>query len=70
MRGYFKGVTLVALFNGVVVCLGALALGVPLAGTIGVVTFLMAYIPFVGAFIAGALRRDRRARLEGRRRPR
>jgi predicted PurR-regulated permease PerM len=55
LRGYFKGVTLVALFNGVVVFLGALALGVPLAGTIGLVTFLMAYIPFVGAFIAGAL---------------
>jgi putative heme transporter len=55
MRGYFKGVTLVAAFNGVVVTLGALALGVPLAGTIGVVTFLTAYIPYVGAFIAGAL---------------
>jgi predicted PurR-regulated permease PerM len=54
MRGYFKGVTIVAAFNGIVVGLGALALGVPLAGTIAVVTFLTAYIPYVGAFIAGA----------------
>jgi len=54
MRGYFKGVTLVAAFNGIVVALGALALGVPLAGTIGVVTFITAYIPYLGAFIAGA----------------
>jgi predicted PurR-regulated permease PerM len=47
-------VTLVAAFNGVVVFLGALALGVPLAGTIGVVTFVTAYVPYIGAFIAGA----------------
>jgi predicted PurR-regulated permease PerM len=54
LRGYFRGVTLVAAFNGVVVGLGALALGVPLAGTIGVVTFVTANVPFVGAFVAGA----------------
>jgi predicted PurR-regulated permease PerM len=54
MRGYFRGVTIVAAFNGVVVALGALALGVPLAGTIGVVSFVTAYIPYIGAFVAGA----------------
>ena len=54
LRGYFRGVTLVAAFNGIVVGLGALALGVPLAGTIGVVTFVTADVPFVGAFVAGA----------------
>jgi predicted PurR-regulated permease PerM len=53
LRGYFRGVTLVAAFNGVVVGLSALALGVPLAGTIGVVTFVTAYVPFIGAFVAG-----------------
>jgi putative heme transporter len=53
LRGYFRGVTLVASFNGVVVFLGALLLDVPLAGTIGVVTFVTAYIPFIGAFVAG-----------------
>ncbi|HEY7206711.1 MAG TPA: AI-2E family transporter [Gaiellaceae bacterium] len=54
LRGYFRGVTIVAAFNGVVVALGALVLGVPLAGTIGVVTFVTAYVPYVGAFVAGA----------------
>jgi predicted PurR-regulated permease PerM len=54
LRGYFRGVTLVAAFNGVVVGAGALLLGVPLAGTIAVVTFVTAYVPFIGAFVAGA----------------
>jgi putative heme transporter len=54
LRGYFRGVTIVAAFNGVVVAIGALLLGVPLAGTIGVVTFVTAYIPYVGAFVSGA----------------
>ena len=54
LRGYFRGVTIIAAFNGVVVGLGALVIGVPLAGTIGVVTFVTAYVPFIGAFVAGA----------------
>jgi len=54
LRGYFLGVTLVAAFNGVVVAVGALILGIPLAGTIGVVTFLAAYVPYLGAWTAGA----------------
>jgi predicted PurR-regulated permease PerM len=54
LRRYFVGVTIVAAFNGVVVFLGALILDVPLAGTIGVVTFVTAYIPYIGAFVSGA----------------
>ena len=54
LRRYFGGLTIVAAFNGIVVGIGALALGVPLAGTIAVVTFVTAYIPFIGAFVAGA----------------
>ena len=54
LRRYFLGVTIVAVFNGAVVGLGALALGVPLAGTIAVVTFVTAYVPFIGAFVSGA----------------
>jgi predicted PurR-regulated permease PerM len=53
LRGYFRGVTFVAAFNGVVVGLAALLLDVPLAGTIAVVTFVTAYIPYIGAFVAG-----------------
>jgi predicted PurR-regulated permease PerM len=36
-----------------VVGLAALILDVPLAGTIGVVTFVTAYVPYIGAVIAG-----------------
>ncbi len=54
LRRYFGGLTIVAAFNGIVVGIGALALGVPLAGTIAVVNFVTAYIPFIGAFVSGA----------------
>jgi predicted PurR-regulated permease PerM len=54
LRGYFRGVTIVAAFNAFVVGIGALALGVPLAGTIAVVSFVTAYVPFIGAVVAGA----------------
>ncbi len=54
LRGYFRGVTLVAAFNAAVVGVGALLLDVPLAGTIAVVTFVTAYVPYIGAFVAGA----------------
>jgi predicted PurR-regulated permease PerM len=54
LRSYFLGVTIVAAFNGVLIGLAALILGVPLAGTIAVVTFVAAYVPFVGAWVAGA----------------
>jgi putative heme transporter len=54
LRGYFLGVTFVAAFNAVVVAGGALLLGVPLAGTIAAITFLGAYIPYLGAWGAGA----------------
>lgn len=54
LQRYFIGVSIVAAFNAVVVGLGAWALGVPLAGTIAVVTFATAYIPFIGAFVSGA----------------
>jgi len=54
LRGYFRGVTIVAAFNGIVVGIAAVLLDVPLAGTIAVVSFVTAYVPFIGAFAAGA----------------
>ena len=54
LRRYFLGVSIVAAFNAVVVGIGALLLDVPLAGTIAVVTFVTAYVPFIGAFVSGA----------------
>jgi putative heme transporter len=54
IQRYFGGVTIVAAFNALVVGVAALILGVPLAGTIAVVTFICAYVPYIGAFVAGA----------------
>jgi len=54
LRGYFTGVTIVAAFNGVVIGLGALVLGVPHVGAIVLVNFIAAYIPYLGAWSAGA----------------
>ena len=54
LRSYFLGVTIIAGFNAVVIGVAALIIGVPLAGTIAVVTFVAAYVPFIGAWVAGA----------------
>jgi putative heme transporter len=54
LRGYFVGVTVVAAWSGAIVGVGALLLGVPLPGTIAVVTFLGGYVPYIGAWTAGA----------------
>ncbi len=53
MRGYFLGVTIVAAWSTLIVGAGALLLGVPLAGTIAIVTFLGGYVPYIGAWTAG-----------------
>jgi putative heme transporter len=54
LRGYFVGVTAVAVWSALIVGGGALALGVPLAATIAIVTFVGGYIPYLGAWTAGA----------------
>jgi predicted PurR-regulated permease PerM len=54
LRGYFVGVTVVALWSAAIVGVGSLLLGVTLAGTIAVVTFLGGYVPYLGAWTAGA----------------
>lgn len=53
MRGYFLGVTIVAAWSTLIVGVGALLLGVPLAGTIAIVTFLGGFVPYIGAWTAG-----------------
>lgn len=54
LRGYFLGLTILAVFNAVVVLVGALILGVPLPATLAFVTFVGAYIPYLGAWTAAA----------------
>jgi putative heme transporter len=54
LRGYFVGVTAVAAFNAIVIGVAALLLDVPHAGAIAIVNFVAAYIPYLGAWTAGA----------------
>ena len=54
LRGYILGMTLLGGFNAIVVGTGALILGVPLVATIVIVTLLGNYVPYLGAWVAGA----------------
>ena len=53
-QSYFTGQTALALVNGVSIAIGMYFLGVPGALAIGVVNFVGAYIPYLGAFFGGA----------------
>ena len=54
IRDYFKGATVVALVNTVAIVIGLVIFGVPLIGPIAIVTFILAYIPYIGALVSGA----------------
>jgi predicted PurR-regulated permease PerM len=54
LRGYFLGVTIISAYNALLIGGGALLLGVPLAGSIALVTFVASYVPYLGAWGAGA----------------
>jgi putative heme transporter len=53
IRGYFRGTTIIAASNAVPVAIVAWLLDVPLVGTIALVTFVTAYVPFFGAIVGG-----------------
>jgi len=54
IRGYFIGTSMVGIVNALVVGIGAVVLGTPLAFVLAVVMLFTNYIPFIGAFIGGA----------------
>jgi len=54
IRRYFYALTLTSFVTAVVIGGAAAAIGVPLAFTIGLVTFVTSYVPYVGAFVSGA----------------
>lgn len=54
IRGYFLGTTVVGVVNALIVSIGALAMGTPLAFVLGVVMLFTNYVPFIGAFVGGA----------------
>ena len=53
LRRYFLGLSIIAGLTTACVTLGALILGLPLLGTIAIVTFIASYVPIIGAWTAG-----------------
>jgi predicted PurR-regulated permease PerM len=53
IRGYFRGTAIIALSNAIPIAITAWLIDVPLVGTIALVTFVTAFIPYFGAIIAG-----------------
>jgi predicted PurR-regulated permease PerM len=54
IRDYFQGRTVLAGVQGVAITIILALMGVPLPAAIGIVNFIGAYIPYLGAFIGGA----------------
>lgn len=54
-RGWMFASTVTGLVDGLFIGLGLWVLGVPLALPIGVLTFVLGYVPMVGATLAGAV---------------
>lgn len=54
MRGYFRGTTITGLAVAIVIAVAMLLMGIPLAATVALVTFLTCYVPYFGAIISGA----------------
>ena len=54
IREYFKGLTVSSVIVSIVIGTTMWALGLPLALTVALVTFVTGYIPYLGAFFSGA----------------
>lgn len=55
LTGYIRGTTANGVINGTLMGIGMVALGVPLALPIGVLTFFGGYFPIVGSLVSGGL---------------
>lgn len=55
LSGYVRATIVVALSDAVVVLIGALALGVPVAPALAALVFIGAFVPLVGAFVSGTV---------------
>lgn len=54
IRGYFKGTTIIATVDTILVVVVSLILRVPLVGAIALVSFITCFIPSFGGYIGGA----------------
>lgn len=55
VEGFMRGTTFIALIDALVITIGLLILRVPGAVGLGALVFVGAYIPYLGAFISGAV---------------
>ncbi|MFG3660088.1 AI-2E family transporter [Streptomyces sp. NPDC047706] len=55
VEGFMRGTTVVALIDAVCITVGLLILGVPGAVGLGALVFIGAYVPYLGAFVSGAV---------------
>lgn len=55
VEGFMRGTTLIALIDAVCITVGLLVLRVPGAVGLGALVFVGAYIPYLGAFVSGAV---------------
>lgn len=55
VEGFMRGTTLIALIDAICITVGLLVLDVPGAVGLGALVFVGAYIPYLGAFISGAV---------------
>ncbi|NEA44575.1 AI-2E family transporter [Streptomyces sp. SID11385] len=55
VAGFMHGTTIIALIDATFITIGLLVLGVPGALGLGALVFLGAYIPYLGAFLSGAV---------------
>jgi len=53
LAGYVRGIALVGLVDAVLIGIALLVIGVPLVVPLMILTFLAAFLPLVGAFLAG-----------------
>jgi len=55
LGAYFRGVVAVGLFDGLMIGIGLVIVGVPLAGTLALLIFTLSFIPIAGAWISGTI---------------
>jgi len=55
LAGYVRGIAMVGLVDAILIGIALLIIGVPLVVPLAIITFFAAFIPLIGAFVAGLL---------------
>ena len=55
LAGYVRGIAMVGFVDAVLIAIALVVIGVPLVVPLAVITFFAAFVPLIGAFVAGLL---------------